>query len=161
MHVIQHKLALPLSTKRNNTLHSHLFILSHNCRFGKSMPPFSVRMLVVEPIYFYLASKLRYILMLWNRNAHIAVFGVCTGLSFRVFVQHHSLQLLPVPGHLVCKRYEIFSLRVTQNDVWKTERRRNEDKEAECEIKCRAVNVMYRHRHTSLTVLFSSPSSKE
>lgn len=64
-------------------------------------------------------------------------FLVCLPtLSYRVFVKHTSLQLLPVPGHLVCKRYEIFlSLRVTQNDAGETERRQNGDKEAECEIK--------------------------
>lgn len=91
---------------------------------------------------------------------NIVVFGVSSGLSFRVFVKHSSLQLLPVPGHLVCKRYEIFSLRVTQNDVGKMERRQNGDKEAECEIKCRAVNVMYRHRHQSHSVIFIPLSSK-
>lgn len=50
-------------------------------------------------------------------------------------MNHHFLQLLPVPGHLVYKRYEILSLRVTQNDVWKMERQPNEDKETKCKIK--------------------------
>lgn len=86
---------------------------------------------------------------------------VSIGLSFRVIVKHSSLLLLPVPGHLVCKRYEIFSLRVTQNDVWKMERRQNGDKEAECKIRCRAVNVMYRHRHQSHSVILFPLSSKE
>lgn len=48
---------------------------------------------------------------------YAVVLSVSARLSYRVFVKHRSLQLLPVPGHLVCKRYEIFSLRVTQNDV--------------------------------------------
>lgn len=43
-------------------------------------------------------------------------------LSSRVIVKHFSLQQLPVPGQLVCKRYEILSLRVTQNDAKETEK---------------------------------------
>ena len=64
----------------------------------------------------------------WFNVTQILHCCLCCVCSSRVFVKHHSPQLLPVPGHLVCKRYEIFSPRVTQNDVWETERRQNEDK---------------------------------
>lgn len=40
-------------------------------------------------------------------------------------------------------------------------RRQNGDKEAECETKCRAVNVMYRHRHQSHSVTFFPISSNQ
>lgn len=86
---------------------------------------------------------------------------VSFGLPFRVVVKHSSLLKLSVPGHLVCKRYEIFSLRMTQNDVWKIETRPNGDEEAECKIRCRAVNVMYRHQHQSHSVIFIPLSSEE
>lgn len=39
--------------------------------------------------------------------------------------------------------------------------RQNGDKEAECKIRCRAVNVMYRHQHQSHSVIFIPLSSKE
>lgn len=37
---------------------------------------------------------------------------------------------------------------------------KTETEEAGREIKCRAVNVMYRHRHRSHSVLFIPPSKK-
>lgn len=40
-------------------------------------------------------------------------------------------------------------------------RRQNGDKEAECEIKCGAVNVMYRHRHQSHSVILFPLSSNQ
>lgn len=81
----------------------------------------------------------------------VSFVSVC--LSFRVYVKHHSPQLLPVPGHLVYKCYEIFlcEWHCMMFGKW----RQNKDKEAKlCRIKCRAVNVMYRHRHHSHSVIF-------
>lgn len=70
------------------------------------------------------------------------------------------LQLLLVPGHLVCKRYEIFSLRVTRNDVGKTEKdtewrqRRVRDKMQSC--KCHVQT----QTHQSHSVIFIPPLQK-
>lgn len=94
----------------------------------------------------------------------------------RVTVKHPSLRWLPVPGRLVCKLYEIPPPPPPPTPpptpppppserrgmmLGRRKRRREGDEEAECEIKCRAVNVMYRHRHQSHSVIFIPLSSNQ